>query len=138
MTVFLNQDNGLSWNKQIVSTRGSHYIQAGDIGNDGDIDIIGANWSGNYQPIEMWENRIKMWKHLSSKRGDIPRPDVGRQAASLILDIDKDGVNDFVIAGWSEETSMVWFRHTHVGWERYLLDNRKSHIARNRSPQGQG
>lgn len=30
----------------------------------------------------------------------------------LILDIDKDGVNDFVIAGWSEGTSMVWFRHT--------------------------
>jgi hypothetical protein len=46
----------------------------------------------------------------------------------LILDIDKDGVNDFVIAGWSEKTSMVWFRCTTEGWERYLVDNRKSHI----------
>ncbi|NQT00477.1 MAG: VCBS repeat-containing protein [Planctomycetes bacterium] len=128
VAVYLNQSSGLSWNKQIVSTRGSHYIQVGDIGNDGDIDIIGANWSGDYQPIEMWENKSKTWIHLSSMKGDIPKPDVERQAASLVLDIDKDGVNDFVIAGWSEETSMVWFRHTSTGWKRYLLDNRQSHI----------
>jgi hypothetical protein len=128
VAVYVNQGSGLSWDKQIISTRGSHYIQVGDIGNDGDIDIIGANWSGSYQPIEMWENKSKTWQHLSSMKVDIPKPDVGRQAASLILDIDKDGVNDFVIAGWSEETSMVWFRHTRDGWERYLLDNRKSHI----------
>jgi len=37
-------------------------------------------------------------------------------------------VNDSVIAGWSEQTSMVWFRHTREGWERYLVDNHKSHI----------
>jgi len=48
-------------------------------------------------------------------KGDIPKPDVGRQASSLILDIDKDGVNDFVIAGWSDQTSMVWFKHTPKG-----------------------
>jgi hypothetical protein len=127
--VYVNKDDGLSWNKQIISTKGSHFIQVGDIGNDGDIDIMGANWSGSYQPIEMWENKSKTWEHLSSMKGDIPKPDVERQAASLILDIDKDGVNDFVIAGWGEETSMVWFRYTHDGWERYLLDNRKSHIV---------
>ena len=128
VTVYINQNDGILWKKQVISSRGSHFIQVGDIGNDGDMDIIGANWSGNYQPIEMWENKSKTWVHLSSMGKDIPKPDVGRQAASLILDIDKDGVNDFVIAGWSEETSMVWFRHTNTGWERYLLDNRKSHI----------
>ena len=68
------------------------------------------------------------WIHLSSMNGDIPAAGVGRQAASLILDIDKDGVNDFVIAGWSDETSMVWFRRTSDGSKRYLIDNRKSHI----------
>ncbi len=111
VAVHINQGNGLSWKKQIISTKGSHFIRVGDIGNDGDIDIIGANWSGSYQPIEMWENKSKTWVHLSSMKGDIPKPHVGRQAASLILDIDKDGVNDFIIAGWSEETSMVWLRH---------------------------
>ncbi len=61
VAVYINQGSGLSWKKQIISTKGSHYIRAGDIGNDGDMDIIGANWSGSYQPIEMWENKSKTW-----------------------------------------------------------------------------
>ncbi|MHC4174071.1 MAG: FG-GAP repeat domain-containing protein [Planctomycetota bacterium] len=128
VAVYINRANGSSWRKQTISSKGSHFIRAADIGNDGDMDIIGANWSGSYQPIEMWENKSRTWVHLSSRKGDVPPANVGRQAASLILDIDKDGVNDFVIAGWSEETSMVWFRHTRNGWKRYLVDNRKSHI----------
>jgi hypothetical protein len=59
VAVFLNQANGSAWTKQVISSRGSHLIQAADIGNDGDIDIIGANWSGPYQPVEMWENESK-------------------------------------------------------------------------------
>jgi len=74
VAVYINQGSGLSWKKQIISTKGSHYIRAGDIGNDGDMDIIGANWSGGYQPIEMWENKSKTWVHLSSTKGDIPLP----------------------------------------------------------------
>jgi len=60
-------------------------------------------------------------------KGDIPAPDVGRQAAAIVLHIDRDGAEDFVIAGWGDP-SMVWFRHTSDGWKRYLVDNRKSHI----------
>lgn len=67
------------------------------------------------------------WTFLSSKKGDLPPPDVGRQSACLIADIDKDGVNDFVIAGWGE-TRMVWFRRTAAGWDRYVIDE-KSHIS---------
>jgi hypothetical protein len=59
VAVFINQAKGTQWTKQVVSTKGSHYIRVGDIGNDGDMDIIGANWSGPYQPIEMWENKSK-------------------------------------------------------------------------------
>ena len=59
VAVFVNHANGSAWTKQIISSRGSHLIQAADIGSDGDMDIIGANWSGNYQPIEMWENKSK-------------------------------------------------------------------------------
>lgn len=56
VVVFVNRGGGTAWNRQVLSTRGSHYIRAGDIGADGDIDLIGANWSGPYQPVEMWEN----------------------------------------------------------------------------------
>ena len=73
------------------------------------------------------ENPGLKWKHLSCKTGDLPCPGVGRQAASVVMDIDRDGADDFVIAGWGD-TSMVWFRHTDQGWRRYLVDNRKSHI----------
>ncbi|KPK44127.1 MAG: hypothetical protein AMJ65_03860 [Phycisphaerae bacterium SG8_4] len=57
VAVFINHAKGSSWTKQVISTRGSHYIRVADIGNDGDMDIVGANWSGPFQPIEMWENK---------------------------------------------------------------------------------
>ncbi|MHC4166433.1 MAG: FG-GAP repeat domain-containing protein [Planctomycetota bacterium] len=57
VAVFINDGTGSSWTKQVISKKGSHYIRVTDIGNDGDMDIVGANWSGPYQPIEMWENR---------------------------------------------------------------------------------
>lgn len=55
--VYVNQANGTSWKKQVISTKGSHFIRVADIGNDGDMDIMGANWSSSYQPIELWENK---------------------------------------------------------------------------------
>ncbi|UCD50272.1 MAG: VCBS repeat-containing protein [Phycisphaerales bacterium] len=57
VAVFLNRKQGSVWPKQILSGQGSHYIQAADLGSDGDIDLVGANWSGPYQPIEFWENQ---------------------------------------------------------------------------------
>jgi hypothetical protein len=57
VSIYLNEDKGTKWQKQVLSERGSHNIRVGDIGSDGDLDVIGANWSGPYQPIEMWENK---------------------------------------------------------------------------------
>jgi hypothetical protein len=57
VVLFLNRNKGAGWDKQVLSTKGSHCIQAGDIGSDGDVDLMGANWSGPYQPVELWENR---------------------------------------------------------------------------------
>jgi hypothetical protein len=62
VALYINRDKGSSWNKQLLSVRGSHYIRAGDIGSDGDIDLIGANWSGPFQPIELWENQSSTQK----------------------------------------------------------------------------
>jgi len=72
VAVFVNQANGSAWTKQVISSRGSHLIRAADIDNDGDIDIIGANWSGPYQPVEMWENKSKDGNRLSRRKKDLP------------------------------------------------------------------
>jgi hypothetical protein len=60
------------------------------------------------------------WTHLSSMTGQIPAPDVGRQVATLILDIDKDGVNDFVVASYEK---IAWFQRSNEGWKRYAVED---------------
>jgi FG-GAP-like repeat/Secretion system C-terminal sorting domain/Immunoglobulin domain len=57
--VYRNNGNALSWSKVVVATTGSHNAKLADIGNDGNIDIIGANWDMSAPggtPIEYWEN----------------------------------------------------------------------------------
>lgn len=68
VVIYFNQDKGSSWKKHLLSARGSHYIRAADFGSDGDMDLVGANWSGPYQPVELWENRSGGWVHLSSTK----------------------------------------------------------------------
>jgi hypothetical protein len=66
---------------------------------------------------------INQWTHLSSKNGDLPAPGPStQQTASLILDIDKDGVNDFVIASRRAVNSVLWYRRTTNGWEKYIIE----------------
>jgi len=63
------------------------------------------------------------WTHLSSKTGDLPAPHGGtQQTASLVLDIDKDGVNDFVITERTQAPAAVWYRRTQSGWTRHILE----------------
>ena len=56
VAVLINRNAGTTWHKQVLSTDGSHCIRAGDLGSDGDADLMGANWSGSHQAVELWEN----------------------------------------------------------------------------------
>jgi len=71
VSIYAGDGKGLKWTKQVVGDKGSHNICVADIGNDGDLDIIGANWSGPYQPIELWESKMAIPKS---------RPDEKREA----------------------------------------------------------
>ncbi|NIM96185.1 MAG: VCBS repeat-containing protein [Anaerolineales bacterium] len=63
------------------------------------------------------------WKQLSTVNGDLPKPGPGKQqTASLILDIDLDGREDFVIAERTKAPSVHWYRNLTSGWEKYVLD----------------
>jgi hypothetical protein len=64
------------------------------------------------------------WKHLSSANGDFLPPSPGQQqTASLILDVDKDGIQDFVVTERTETPSVLWYRRNENGWEKYVVDD---------------
>jgi type 1 glutamine amidotransferase/chitodextrinase len=57
--IYYNNGNGASWTLQTLATTASHNIAVGDIGNDGDIDIVGANWntgSPDNGSLNLWRN----------------------------------------------------------------------------------
>jgi VCBS repeat protein len=63
------------------------------------------------------------WKHLSSSTGDLPVPGPStEQTGALVVDLDKDGTNDFVISFRKVAPALVWYRRTASGWDRYVLD----------------
>ena len=69
------------------------------------------------------------WKHLSTAKGDLSAPNAGKQqTSSLVLDIDKDGINDFVITERTKAPSVLWYRRSSNGWTRYVVENRPLHI----------
>ncbi|HVR35233.1 MAG TPA: VCBS repeat-containing protein, partial [Methylomirabilota bacterium] len=57
VAVYRNQGRGRGWDKQVLSTRGSHNILVADIGGDGRPDVLGANHGGEHQPVELWRNQ---------------------------------------------------------------------------------
>jgi len=69
------------------------------------------------------------FKHLSTVNGDLPTPNAGKeQTSSIVCDIDKDGINDFVITERTKSPSVVWYRRASNGWTKYVIDNEPLHI----------
>ncbi len=65
----------------------------------------------------------KGWIHLSSKNGDLQPPNSGtQQTSATVFDIDRDGINDFVITERTAAPSVVWYRRLKDGWQRHILD----------------
>ncbi len=61
--VVYNDGRGMSWTVQILGTTAGHNIAVGDIDNDGDVDILNANWRhGN---LELWRNDFSAEKAVA-------------------------------------------------------------------------
>ena len=43
------------WQRHVLAETGSHNLCAGHVTGPGRPAIIGANWSGDYQPVELWQ-----------------------------------------------------------------------------------
>ena len=80
--------------------------------------IAGCSFSSSSNTLNL------EWTHLSSQTGELPKPGISKQqTASLILDVDRDRVNDFVIASRKQGTSIAWYRKVNDGWQRYVIES---------------
>ena len=69
------------------------------------------------------------WTHLSSTTGSLEAPNSGKsQTATAVFDIDKDGVNDFIITERTAAPSVVWYRRLAGGWKKYVVDDTLTHV----------
>ncbi len=70
-------------------------------------------------------NGFTTWTFLSTDNGDLELPTGpgSEQTATLILDIDGDGLNDFVIADRDLSPSLVWYRREVGGWSKFLIES---------------
>jgi len=63
------------------------------------------------------------WQHLSSSTADLPLPGPStQQTGAIVGDFDKDGTNDFVLSFRQTAPALVWYRRTHTGWDRYVIE----------------
>ncbi len=133
--LLLNSGDGSTWTRHGMSLEGTHNAQAADVDGDGDVDVMGANWDTaaalDGGVVKLWLNRSPVdgplaWTRLSSDAGDLEPPTLAAgsvQSAALIVDVDGDGTDDFVIAEAVGAPSLVWYRRTGVGWTKHVVDD---------------
>ncbi|UCG57411.1 MAG: VCBS repeat-containing protein, partial [Phycisphaerales bacterium] len=64
------------------------------------------------------------WTRKSTVTGEMPTPNGGKQqTCCVICDIDKDGIDDFVVGERTKTPSVVWYKFTGRRWEKYIVDN---------------
>jgi len=81
-----------------------------------------ADSENKFTPLEKADVSY-LWDHVSSKDGEIAVPNEGnQQTATLVMDVDKNGVNDFIVSERTKAPSVVWYRRSESGWDRYVID----------------
>ncbi len=63
------------------------------------------------------------WRHLSSKRLELPEPNGGKQQTACVLfDIDKYGTDDIVAAERTKPPAIIWLGLVNGRWSRHLIE----------------
>lgn len=98
--VYLNEDgDGVTWTKEVVATKGSHYAHLVDVEPDGDYDIFGSNHSDT-TVIDLWVNQACSLT-LDDWERHIVDPEKPWQTIFITsADVDGDGQQDIITGGW--------------------------------------
>jgi hypothetical protein len=135
LVIWENQNKGAKWVSHVVDRGKESYLGARltDLDGDGDLEIVSIT-GDNSRFLHAWGNdardaRALRWRLLSSENGELPVPgESTKQTTAMILDVDKDGANDFVIGLNSEGgpgPAVVWFRRDPLdpkGWVRSVIE----------------
>jgi hypothetical protein len=69
-------------------------------------------------------HRTLHWTKLSSKTGGLPAPGPSvQQTGAVVGDLDKDGINDFLITARATAPAIFWYRRGKTGWTKYIVEN---------------
>lgn len=68
--------------------------------------------------------KAQKWERISSEDGTIPLSwKITQQTASLSVDIDKDGIEEFVMAGLGQATSIIYLKFDRaIGWREFVVE----------------
>jgi len=66
---YLGAARGTAWTKEIVADTGSHNLCVVRLADTGGCAIVGANWSGVHQPLDLWE-WVRTPETVSGARGN--------------------------------------------------------------------
>jgi hypothetical protein len=107
VAVYFNHGLAAAWTLQVLATTGTHNLRVGDVGNDGDLDVYGANWNNNSPTggaIELWENQLDLWKRPSLRLDRWRRHvlDGAKPWQTVFVtsaDVDRDGWPDVLTGG---------------------------------------
>jgi hypothetical protein len=122
IVVFRNVDGqGTAWAKEVLSEDGMYAGVLGDVGSDGDLDIVGPKsyWVG---PIKMWENKL-CDKPLPLDKFTHIQVDDSRRERYFGLAFD-----DFTRDGYVDIAAGKWFYSNPGGdmtgkWRRVVIDD---------------
>ena len=120
--VLSNTDgHATSWEKQVVAETGLHNGVVVDIGNDGDFDIFGANYTRN-KPVRLFENTLVTDESANDEWSYIEVTHSHHRTFGLAFgDMNQDGEEDIVSGG-------AWYRNPGgemTGtWDQTPLPNR--------------